>query len=400
MKNKNKPQIIIFGAGNIGRSFIAPVFTNGGYEAVFADVSPAVLDALKERSSYTLVEITDNNKTEHEIQPVRAIHAGDFTAVAEELEKTEICATSVGAGALPAVLKTIAQAVKNRKRPLDIILAENLKGASALAKSIFEEAGIPAEEQKKRIGFIETSIGKMVPIMPDDLKDSDPLLCYAEPYNTLIVDKDAFKGRIPEIPDLMPVSPIAPWVARKLYIHNFGHAAAAYTGHVHNPDAVYIWETLENNKTSALVEKAMKISAEALLKEYPEIFSREDLFSHVEDLISRFRNRALGDTVYRVGRDLKRKLNRFDRVVGALELANKHNLDTGAHLEVFTSALQILPPPGPDGKTDPQDAEVVQAARKINPEDFLKDIVRMDPVSEPRLAALLIKALNKLRGKS
>ncbi len=397
--SEDNQKIVIFGAGNIGRSFIAPVFTRGGYEAVFADVAPGVLAALKERNHYTLVEKTDTGDNTHEISPVRAVDARDAAAVARELEGAEICATCVGAGALPIVLKSIAAAVTSRKRPLDIILAENLKGAAELAKGVFEKAGISASEQKKRIGIIETSIGKMVPIMPVEIAAEDPLLSWAEPFNTLIVDRDGFTGKVPEIPDFMAVSPIAPWVARKLYIHNFGHAAAAYIGFAHQPEAAYIWEVLENRVVAAAVGKAMQISGTALRREYPGVFSADDIEAHVGDLISRFRNRALGDTVYRVGRDLSRKLQRRDRVVGALELIRKHGLDTGAALEVFQSALSFQAP-GPDGNADKKDREIVRAAHSgsaADSADFLRSVVGIEIEKETELFDLLLNALLKTR---
>jgi mannitol-1-phosphate 5-dehydrogenase len=61
-------------------------------------------------------------------------------------------------------------------------------------------------------------------------------------------------------------------------------------------------------------------SASALIRRYPDEFDEANQRDHVEDLLSRFGNRALGDTVYRVGRDLPRKLSRDDRLVGALLL--------------------------------------------------------------------------------
>ena len=45
-----------------------------------------------------------------------------------------------------------------------------------------------------------------------------------------------------------------------------------------------------------------------------------ELNDHVEDLLSRFGNRQLGDTVKRVGNDLNRKLNPNDRIIGALNM--------------------------------------------------------------------------------
>jgi mannitol-1-phosphate 5-dehydrogenase len=49
--------------------------------------------------------------------------------------------------------------------------------------------------------------------------------------------------------------------------------------------------------------------------------SEESLHNHIGDLLLRFRNRALGDTLYRVGCDLPRKLGPDDRLTGAIKLA-------------------------------------------------------------------------------
>ena len=382
----SRPRIVIFGAGNIGRSFIAPVFTAGGYEAVFVDVAPAVLEALSRHSSYTLTEVSEKGDTEKTIGPVRGVDARDAEAVAAELDGASICATSVGAGALPIVLKTIAAAAANRTETLDIILAENLKGAGELVRRTFAEHGIPSSEIDRRLGIIETSIGKMVPIMDAGEAARDPLFCRAEPFNTLIVDADGFTGPVPQIPDLLAVSPIAPWVARKLYIHNFGHAAVAYLGHRAHPEATFIWEVLEDDAVAVEVESAMKTSAAALRAEYPGVFTEQDTDDHIADLLSRFRNRALGDTVYRVGRDLKRKLHRKDRVVGPLALALRHQLLTDSILDVFAAALSFGPD-GPDGSPDEADRQVRELA--ADPERFLADIVGLDTAAEPVLAGLL-----------
>jgi len=390
MTSIDRPRILIFGAGSIGRSFIAPVFTNGGYEAVFADVNPVILEALSDRDSYMLVEKNDSGEKVRYIRPVRGVDAQDSDAVRKELEGADICATCVGAAALPTVLKTIARVVINRKRPLDIILAENLKEAGKMARTAFKDAGIRPAEREERLGIVETSIGKMVPIMPAEIAEIDPLLCWAEPFNTLIVDRDGFRGDVPKSPDLTAVNPIEPWVARKLFIHNFGHAAAAYLGYRAHPNADYIWEVLEDADVTDTVRSAMINSGEALRRKYPEVFTAEDIRNHVNDLISRFRNRALGDTVYRVGRDLARKLYRRDRVVGALELIRSEGLDTNAALEVFKAAL-VFRAAGPSGDPDEKDARVASAVS--DPTAFLKDIVGLDGKSEPELAGLLMGAM-------
>ena len=45
-------KILIYGAGAIGRGFLAPVFSNLGYEIFFVDNNKKVVNDLKSRSSY------------------------------------------------------------------------------------------------------------------------------------------------------------------------------------------------------------------------------------------------------------------------------------------------------------------------------------------------------------
>ncbi len=383
-------KVIIFGAGNIGRSFIAPVFIDGGYEIVFVDIAPTILSALEKHSSYKVVYKSDKGEKNRIISPVRGVDGKNTEAVQKELNDADLCVTCVGAKALPAILCSIAQGVLNRTRPFDIILAENLKGAAGLTRQKLQENGIESNRIGNNIGIVETSIGKMVPIMPRDVVAQNPLLCWAEEFNTLIVDADGFTGPLPLAPDIMPVSPIAPWVARKLYIHNFGHAATAYLGYKTDSNIHYVWEALANPSILSAVKKNMQISGQALQLEYPGIFTATEIEEHITDLLSRFQNKVLGDTIYRVGRDLRRKLHRQDRVVGALELARKHGLQLLPSLKVFQAGLTFAALQ-PDGTPNKADAEIRKTAE--NPPLFLSEVVQVDINEEKELYNLLLHCM-------
>jgi mannitol-1-phosphate 5-dehydrogenase len=67
-------------------------------------------------------------------------------------------------------------------------------------------------------------------------------------------------------------------------------------------------------------------SANILLKVYPDEFTIKTLTDHIDDLLFRFQNKALGDTIFRVGCDLKRKLAPEDRLSGAIRLAIRLDL--------------------------------------------------------------------------
>jgi mannitol-1-phosphate 5-dehydrogenase len=88
--------------------------------------------------------------------------------------------------------------------PLDIIIAENMRNAGQYISSGLTQLLPSGYPFNKLVGLVETSIGKMVPIMSQKDFEQDPLQVFAEPYNTLIVGKIGFKNPLPDIGFLAP----------------------------------------------------------------------------------------------------------------------------------------------------------------------------------------------------
>jgi mannitol-1-phosphate 5-dehydrogenase len=80
-------------------------------------------------------------------------------------------------------------------------------------------------------------------------------------------------------------------------------------------------------------------SAAILEALYPGDFTMKDLENHISDLLLRFRNKALKDTLYRVGQDLPRKLGPDDRFVGIIRLARQQGMAYGKILESMSYAF-------------------------------------------------------------
>ncbi len=342
-------EAVVFGAGNIGRSFIGNIFTRGGWKVSFIDADKKLVDLLNRRGGYSIkVKQSGREDEVMEVTGITAVHSEDTEAVMKALISCRICSTSVGKGALKYVIPVLADAVKRRLEagapPLDVIIAENIRKGSEYFRNVFKSQGLSGFET----GLVETSIGKMVPIMKADDLAVDPLVLHAEKYNTLIVDKNGFLNDVPALPDIKAVDNIGAWVDRKLFIHNLGHAAAAYFGYETCPSRTLIADVLREKSVYSKVCRVMEEAAVALFVEYPDDFTQAGLNAHIEDLLHRFENRALGDTVYRVGRDLGRKLNRTDRVLGAAALCIKHGLKCSNILDVFHAALSFEAK-GPDG---------------------------------------------------
>lgn len=330
MNSIRKNKLVLFGAGKIGRSFIGQLFSRGGYEVVFIDTYRPVIDELNRRGNYKVIIKSDKEEILW-IQNVRGVFAGYEQEVIDEIASAGILAVSIGQAGLPGIMPMLAAGLLQRfelqrNTPLDIIIAENQRNAADYFRAALK-ALLPHEYPLDQMaGFVETSIGKMVPIMLKKDKEEDILQIFAEPYNTLILDRKGFINPVPEIVGLAPKQNMKAWVDRKLFIHNLGHATTAYLGYLFNPEFVNLYEALANKMIHIEVRNTMLQAADILLKQYPDEFTPDALTDHIDDLLSRFQNKALGDTIFRVGCDLMRKLAAEDRLSGAIRLAVELNL--------------------------------------------------------------------------
>jgi len=323
---ENKHKIIIFGAGKIGRSFIGQVFSRSGYEVVFVDINRQLIELLNQHGQYKVVIKDSENDQTLIIRHVRGICLDDTEQVIDELTDAGIVSLSVGQQGLQATIPILAQALVNRRQkhgdaPLDIIIAENMRNADIFIRDELRKR-LPADYLLDQwVGLVETSIGKMVPIMTQKDIEDDPLQVFAEPYNSLIVAKNGFRNPLPDVSFLAPKENIKAWVDRKLFIHNLGHATAAYLGFVAYPKAIYIWEVLDKPEIYRATRQTMLQAADILQALYPGEFTPSQLEEHIDDLLRRFMNKSLGDTLFRVGCDLYRKLGPDDRLVAPVQAA-------------------------------------------------------------------------------
>lgn len=320
-------KLVHFGAGNIGRGFIGAVFSKAGYEVVFIDVNEEVLDAINRERKYPL-RIVGEKTYEETINNVRAVNAKDTAAVAEEITTASAIGTSVGANVLMQIVPNLVAGLEKRweKRggPIDIYICENLMDADQLLRDQIKEK-LPADKHnqlERNVGFVETSIGRMVPVMTEQMREGDPLRIWVEAYEFLPIDVLALRAPLPTVPQLVPHTPFRFYLQRKLYVHNLGHAACAYWGRLKG--YTYIYEAIADADVREMVFNTMLVSAQALGKQYN--VKLDKLLEHMEDLLLRFANAPLMDTVERVGRDTRRKLAPGDRFTGAALFALRKNI--------------------------------------------------------------------------
>lgn len=321
-----------------------------------------------------------------------SVNGKDSEAASDVIANCDICVTCVGAKAIKFIIPNFVLGVKKRyakdKRPLNFLICENLMDADKYIHSLLEQE--LTEQELASVGLVETSVGRMVPVPDKALLETDPLLVRAEGYPVLPCDKDAFKGEIPQIKNVIPISPFRYIIERKLYVHNMGHAVCAYLGMIKG--YTYIWQAINDTEIRVIVKEAMIASAVALSKKYSIALC--DILAHVDDLIRRFGNTALGDTCERVGADVPRKLAKADRLTGSsLNVLEQNGHPTYIAIGAAAALLSYAPE---DAKTqfasltDVCDGEYFDTVLEIY--DMLKkgdDFAKIISFADTRLAELV-----------
>lgn len=317
---KTRGKAVMYGAGNIGRGFIGQQFSEAGYEVIFIDVNEQIINGMNDKGGYPIKIVSQDVVQDVWVDHVSAVDGRDEVLVAKIIAEADIMATAVGVNVLPYIIKNIAVGLKLRWRernlnPLNILLCENLMSAD---EYFIKELSLFMDEDEaalllEQVGFIRTSIGRMVPVMTEERRTENPLGIWVEPYCQLPVDVAVWKGQMPDMKNLVPYTPFDYYVDKKLFIHNMGHALTAYLGQLSG--YTYVWEAINDQVIKKLALKAMGESAQALARKYDQ--SLDSLLDHVEDLLYRFANPHLGDTIARVGKEPIRKLGAKDRLIGA-----------------------------------------------------------------------------------
>lgn len=381
---------VIFGAGNIGRGFIGQLFCESGYEVVFVDVDEELMAALNRDRKYHLEAVSNAGVQDVVVGPVRAVSSRDTEAVAAAVAEAELGATAVGANVLKFIVPNLAAGLARRAAagaaPINFIICENLHGAAAHVRGLVLAATPPEAHAyvTEKTGFVDTVIGRMVPVPTPEMRARDVSLVRVEPYKELPVDRKGFVGPVPTISAMTAYDDFGVFTARKLYIHNCGHALMAYVGYLHGYELGY--EAMADPAVRDFMLAGLRESARGICAEYQA--DPAWLQAHVDDLLERFTNRMLGDTIFRLGRDPLRKLAAEDRLTGAANLVCQCGLEP-VHLAWGMAAALRFDPPG-----DPSAEKLQAMLKEKGPELALQDVAGVAPGSI--LGRLVMDAYDKL----
>jgi mannitol-1-phosphate 5-dehydrogenase len=302
-----------FGAGNIGRGFVAQFLHASGYEVVFADVNDELIGLLQQQPSFEVHEVGEESRTTV-VDGYRAINSRtDEEALVAEIATADVVTTAVGARILPFVAPLIARGLAARDAslaPLAVIACENaINATDSLAEAVRQAD--PAENAV----FANCAIDRIVPEQAGGSLDVT-----IESFFEWVVESAPFGADRPEIAGVTWVDDLAPFIERKLFTVNTAHAAAAYHGFSRGLESIR--EALADEAVLAEVRGALRETTELLVAKHD--LDLDEQQAYVEKNLVRISNPHLPDTTERVGRGPLRKLSRHERFVGpATQLAER-----------------------------------------------------------------------------
>ena len=378
-----------FGAGNIGRGFVGLILHRAGYQVVFVDVVDVLIDALNSTPSFLVKEVGQES-AEELVDNYRAINSrSDEPAAIAEIASADIVTTAVGPTVLKFVAPVIAAGLRERPdgaAPLVVMACENAINATDVLVEHIRSAVPDAEwlAVAAKAVFANTAVDRIVPAQ----SSQDGLDVTVETYFEWAIERPPFGGNEPSIPDATWVDDLAPFIERKLFTVNTGHAATAYHGFARGIRKL----------SDALADEVVRAAVEGVLAETKQLlvakheFTAEAQQAYVDKILQRFANPYLPDTVDRVGRQPLRKLSRSERLIGpAAELAERGIRPQ--HLLATVEAAMSF-----DVPDDPESVELQQLLRTLTAAEATERITGLKP-ADPLYADVLAVLARRVGGR-
>ena len=302
-----------FGAGNIGRGFIGYLLYQSGFKTCFIDINDELVNLLNDKKQY-IVQFANDRHEQYLVKDVHAINSSTHPdLVIEAITKAEIVSTAVGPNILPHVAKLLAQGLKGRLKQshpsLTIIACENMIGGSDYLKEcVYKEL---TEDEIAQFNIHYRFPNAAVDCIVPNQSNEDQLAVIVEPFYEWIVEETKMDSSPPPIKAITYVKNLEPYIERKLFTVNTGHAIAAYGGYLEG--ILPIHEAVSNERIQKLMVNVLQETSKYLVTKHG--FNEQAHEQYVNKIISRFHNPFISDDTTRVGRSPIRKLMPNDRLV-------------------------------------------------------------------------------------
>ncbi|MFB1759914.1 hypothetical protein ACEY7O_09030 [Salmonella enterica subsp. enterica] len=302
-----------FGAGNIGRGFIGDLLNNSGYFITFLDVNKPMIDAINKNGSYYFYWI-DKDYSKREVTNVAGIYLVDEqNAAIKAIGECDILTTSVWADNLPKIAAVVAKGLKQRlvsgQPKINVMACENALFASDRLRREVVNTGIITDTELHQVSnFVNTSVDRLA---LTNVRNGETCLDIDSSCELMIESSALVDPKSQPIQGADYVETLKPFIERKLYVVNCGHAAAGYLSYLKGYP--YVQDGFADAEIVKQVEDLMWESAQVMIKEYG--FGEDEMKHYIKKTIAIWTSGTVKDDTRRVCRSPIRKVNDTDRLV-------------------------------------------------------------------------------------
>lgn len=381
-----------FGAGNIGRGFIGEFLSKNGFEIYFVDTNKAIIDELNTRHSYE-IGIASSSPEKISVSGVFGINNGENPEdVIEAIAQADIVTTAIGPNILPYIAELVAKGIQKRKEEnkqvqIDIIACENMIGGSEFLEKKVAEYLSDSDKVylANYVGFPNAAVDRIVP----GQKHEDLLYVEVEPFCEWVIDESQIKNKSFKLEGVHYASNLEPFIERKLFSVNSGHATVAYSSAYKGYKTIL--EGLQHKEILSALKGVQKETRALLLAKWPQYFTEEDLMSYHQMIISRFANPKIIDEVTRVARTPIRKLGYDERFIRPIRELNERGLSYQNHLDIVGKIFAYQ---------DENDSQSVQLQEKLSTMDLQRLIEEVTGLSNKKIIWEIELVIKKYKNDS
>ena len=314
-----KKDFVIIGAGKLGRGYLADIFADR-YHLVFLEAYEPLADALKRQGSYTLFRSKSEGGYDR-----RVFEDFDVYCTSTEEDRSIDVLSECGLGGIAVYKdgfapfgKMLSKTVKKRmekgiSEPMDIlILANTISPDRTIREAMNEELSAEEIEYADRyVGLVQTLPFRGGYPPSEEMLKEDPLAVSATDYPEIPVDKDAFRGTIPDDVPLLLLNKMTERLNAKIWTANIRGAILASLGKQKG------YTLVEESSGDEDIMRQVKAGIDEA------VFGALDHFGFTREEFERGRHKDLtggkrnsSDVLDRQLNDLKRKLGREERFTG------------------------------------------------------------------------------------
>ncbi|MCI8293789.1 MAG: mannitol dehydrogenase [Hespellia sp.] len=323
-------ELLIVGAGKIGRGVIGSLFFEAGYHLYIYGFRAERMRRLKEQGSYLVERSGEEGSERILIDNFDALDSSDSSDLIAHMKRVDLIACCVYDNVFEHICQSLKEAIIYRAdhdaEPFNVLLCVNALGAPDYFETKLTEMLAGNEKAtaylKEKTGICQVLVEMPGVPAPKELLEEDPFAVSVGSTGHIEIDEDAFIGELPKVRLVNGVKRGKARVYQKVYCGNMRHCMLAFLGKARG--YTYICDTygdewLENSVLHAFYEADAAVQAEYQFDEK----DHQLFLKFTEDAL---KSQQIKDPIQRVAADPKTKLSRSNRFVGPALLCIKHHI--------------------------------------------------------------------------